>query len=403
MAAQTVAESLAQAVADADVRTVTFVPGFGASETFEAVRRRLGRELPLSFHEEVAFSVAFGSALRGRRAVALVKTHGLLKAANAVAAALSCGTTAAMSLWVFDDPEGRHSDNILDAEVILNGLGLSWTRLPASGARDAALEVLAKSETTGLPHALLIDADSCAKPDPRTLPLPLPLPAVEPAATAVLGPPPPYRRDAARHLVCPFLTRYQRAVLDARRAGANPDSVPRPDLPRIPDDAPERWHSTLRAYGAWFCALRETAPAFVAGDTGLSGLFGLPPFDSVDVICHMGGSVPLAVGAQLAGQGPVWAVSGDFSFVAAGHLGLLEAVTRNAPIKVAVFVNGRSEATGGQPVSAELVRRVLSGYADLVTWVDRPWEPSNSRAAIRDALAAEGPRVLVLDFREGLG
>jgi TPP-dependent indolepyruvate ferredoxin oxidoreductase alpha subunit len=94
----------------------------------------------------------------------------------------------------------------------------------------------------------------------------------------------------------------------------------------------------------------------------------------VDICTYFGGSIPLAAGAYAAGQKEVWALTGDFSFIAAGHLGLLEAWQRQLPLKVVIFANGRAQATGGQPVPEGVLAQVLAGYAPAVQWVERPEE-----------------------------
>jgi len=141
--------------------------------------------------------------------------------------------------------------------------------------------------------------------------------------------------------------------------------------------------------------------ALTAGDAGLSGLFALPPYDCIDVGTCMGGSTALALGAALAGRTPAWAVTGDFSFVAAGHLGLLEAAERGVPLKVVVLADGRASATGGQPVPRALVDRVLAGYQPYVRRLDDPHDPPAVARVLHEAAAADTLRVVVADFSGG--
>ncbi len=72
--------------------------------------------------------------------------------------------------------------------------------------------------------------------------------------------------------------------------------------------------------------------------------------------------VAFAIGMYLAGYQPVWSVVGDFSFVAAAHLGLAEAIQRHIPLKVLIFNNGVAAATGGQPLHAKVLEHIISGY-----------------------------------------
>lgn len=86
----------------------------------------------------------------------------------------------------------------------------------------------------------------------------------------------------------------------------------------------------------------------------------------------MGGSIPLAIGAMLAGKEQVWAVSGDFSFIAAGHLGLIEAINRELAIKVVIFNNRKAETTGGQSIHNDLLMRVLKPYEENLIIIGDP-------------------------------
>ncbi|NDD30320.1 MAG: hypothetical protein EB084_18840, partial [Proteobacteria bacterium] len=205
-------------------------------------------------------------------------------------------------------------------------------------------------------------------------------------------------RDPARHLVCPLFTRYQREVLDARRTGGEVDAIARPRLPHVPDDLPESWHDTLRDYAVAFEALRTVPRDFTAGDTGLSSLFGLPPYHAVDAVTYYGGSIPLAVGAWLAGREHAWAVTGDYAFAAAGALGLTEAAHRQAPVKVVIFANGQARATGGQTVALDDVEAIIGGYEARVHRVEDARDGVAVREAVEEATQRDGLRIVLLQY-----
>jgi TPP-dependent indolepyruvate ferredoxin oxidoreductase alpha subunit len=338
-----VAEALAATAHSAGVRLVTHVPGFGASQTFAAWP---GSHLP-SYHEEVALGMALGSAITGHPSVCLIKMHGLLKAANALVCGLSAGVTAACVIVIFDDPSGGHSDNQLPTRSMLAALeiGVDVVDDPQAGPQ-ALLQCLQRSQQQGLPRVLLIDSDGVEQPFVG------PLPAEKLGEVS-------FSSDPVGQLVCPLFGSYQRARLLSRlgqAGGVNP-----PGLPTM-QHLPAHWQPTVQAYRPWFeRALAGGRPAFVAGDTGLSSLFGLEPYRAVDAIGWMGGSVPLALGALAGGHPSAWAVTGDFSFVAAGHLGWIEARRRRLPLRVLLFDNGCAQATGGQPVEPETLRALLHG------------------------------------------
>lgn len=325
------------------------MPGHGATQAFA------GCGQPISLHEEVAWTVAHGAALAGVRSAALFKAHGFLKAANALSTSLTCGTTAALVGVVFDDPEAAHSDNVLDGIPFVQALGFE--------VFDRLEEAVAYSEERSLPVMLC--------PGLPTGPLP--------------AGPPAYRRAPGAHLVCPMLARPQFRSLSLRRAGIEPEEIALPGWP-------ERFAGSLGRYVPFMEALAATSPGWVSGDTGLPTLFGLEPYRLVEASSYLGGSLPLAIGAYLAGRRPSWAVTGDFSFLSAGHLGLLEARLRGVPLKVALFWNGRAEVTGGQPVARDLLDTVLAGYRHR--WVEEP------NADFARAAASSELEILVCDVQE---
>ena len=337
----TVAQQIAACAQQAGVGPVTHVPGFGASETFAACQQA-GLESLSCLHEEVALGIALGSALTGRAALSLIKMHGLLKAANALVCGLSHGVRGACVIAVFDDPSGAHSDNVLNSPTLLDGLEVPWMR----GARSLP-RAFQESQQRSLPVVVLIDSDEVSTPGE-------PL-SCEPLEAAGWHP------DPTGHLVCPLFGTYQRERLVARLSDP-PRQLEASQAPQLPsiDHMPERWQPTLHSYRPWFeAALAQGRPAFIAGDTGLSSLFGLEPLRAVDALGWMGGRLPLALGALAGGAAGAWAVTGDFSFAAAGVLGWIEARRRHYPLRVLLFENGCARATGGQPVEPALLEGLL--------------------------------------------
>ena len=377
------AEGLAETLHRSHVALVTAVPGHGATQTFTAWQRRTGD--PFSFHEEVAVGMAHGAALRGHRAAVLLKAHGFLKAANAIADSLAAGTTAGLLYIVFHDPTGAHSDSILEIEGAARELNLPVHRPATSAAFSALCEALQASEAQGLPHLVVLDADRATDPA-----------GADPASSA--APAVSYERDAARHVCCPLFASYQHAVLQARCAGQSPDAVERPVLPTVPADLPDAYRAPAARLVPLFEALAQVPRAVTTGDTTIGTLFCLPPYEAVDLCTYMGGSLPLAAGALAAGDGPAWAVTGDFGFVAAGHLGLLEAQQRGLPLKVVLLHNGTAQATGGQPVPPETVDRVLAGYRDRIYPLDQPSDPARCRDALDAAAARDGLAIVHADY-----
>lgn len=368
------------------VEVVTAVPGHGATQVFESCRRQFDRDLPYSYHEEVAFGIAHGCALTGGRAAVLMKSHGFLKAANAVADALSAGTLFGLVIVVFQDPQGTHSDSVLDVEPPARELGLPVT---CTGGKDVVRDVqrgLLDSEEMQLPHLVLMDADEVK----QEVEVPKPIPP--PTAT--------YRRRVHQRVCSPLFAPYQHRVLEAKRAGEDWRAIPPPELPSVPDGLPPEYRATADRYVPFFEAFQSIRRDITTGDTSVSSLFCLPPYESVDLVTYMGGSIPLGVGARLVRDRDVWSLTGDFSFLAAGSLGLLEVLQRRLPLKVVLFKNRRAAATGGQPVSASLLETVLAGYGDRIEVLEDPQNVASCRRSLRRVAETGGPRILVADYGE---
>jgi TPP-dependent indolepyruvate ferredoxin oxidoreductase alpha subunit len=247
----TTAAALARALHAAGA-VVTFVPGFGASQVFEAYAV-LAPAPVVSFHEEVAFTVAHGASLAGRRAAVLLKTHGLAKAANSALDAVTAGVTAGFVPVLFDDPHGRHSDSIADPVRLLQGVQMPYLRAGREAPVAALHAAFETSERLQLPCALVLEADAMSGPAAPEAPAPLaPLRVV-------------YRRDVARHVLCPPFAAYQHQVLQARRQEHAWEGLPRPAFPRVPDDLPPAWRPTVASYAVSVAASSRAtrgSPAF---------------------------------------------------------------------------------------------------------------------------------------------
>ena len=384
--ANTLVHALAHALHDGGVQVVTHVPGHGATEVFGVVSDLVPGPHRPSFHEEVAFGVAHGAALMGARSAVLIKAHGLAKAANAMVDALSAGTTAGLVVIVFDDPQGVRSDSIFDAGALVRGLGVPSDVATPGNAYERVFEAFARSEALALPVVLVVNTEAL---DARAAWTP---------ARAPVGPP-HYRRDVASHVVCPFLARFQHEVLMSKLSGGQWQGISMPILRHVPDDFPESWHSILQRYTALFGVFRGLRGRVVTGDTSTPTLFAFPPYECIDMASCMGGSVPLAIGAYLAGYADTWAVTGDFSFIAAGHLGTVEALTRGIPVKILLFRNDRADATGGQRFDSVALDRILDGHRACVRRIGNPEDRGEAQEVLSEAASSNEMRIVVADYR----
>ncbi len=384
----TVAQLIAHAVHDAGARVVTHVPGFGGTQVFDAWCAITATSALPSFHEEVAYTIAHGASLVGQRAATLIKAHGLVKAANSVIDSLSAGTTAGFVILVFDDTRGQHSDNIFDVPAFLRGLGILFYVPQPQNMYAAVVEAFRQSEVIQLPVALVMDVATLDQPGTyRPLEVDDALPC--------------YYRDVTQHVVCPLFAEYQRQIVTAKVFGQNWRGVSKPVVPRVPDDLPPAWQAAARVYLPFFKVFQTIRGEIITGDTSISTLFALPPYHCIDMGTYMGGSLPLAIGAYLAGYHHTWALTGDFSFIAAGQLGLVEAIQRAIPLKVVIFHNGTAQATGGQPIPPHLLDRVLEGYASSIRYIRNPQDSGKLTTVLDEASHAQELRIIVAEYHQG--
>lgn len=380
-------EVISRVLIDSKVKVVTCVPGFGGTQVMDAFAKLKNAVPVFSFHEEVAFAVALGASIAGKRSAMLTKVHGLAKAANALIDSLYMDISGGMVVLVFEDKGGSHSDNILFAEPLLKGLQLPYYRPAADEIPESIVSAFGKSETLKLPVALILDADVVNQ---DTL--------FEEKYCDFQ--PKPFQRKLLSQLVVPVFAEYQYQVLTAKLKGEKYDHIPKPKIPELPSGLPPDYAEYVKPYIPLMEVFKKVRGSIVFGDTGISTLFALPPYSCVDVCSYMGGSVAMATGACLSGYKNVWAVSGDFSFIAAGHLGIIEAISQNIPVKVLIFKNNKAQTTGGQPVSADALERVLDGYRDFVTEIRNPENSIETHKILESIAQVEKLQIVVANFHD---
>jgi TPP-dependent indolepyruvate ferredoxin oxidoreductase alpha subunit len=380
----TLATTIARALIDTGVGIATHVPGHGATQTFRAYCELTDRELPISFHEEPAYAVAHGAALVGMRSACIIKSHGLTKALNAALDSLSCGVTAAMVNVIFEDKTGAHSDNVFEIEPIVKASEMPYVRSSSASAYEDIVAAVQESERLQLPYTVLFDSaeiDSEAN-----------------AGTAVIEGPPEYHRNIFQHLVCPIFAPYQREVLVEKLRAADWRGVPKPAMPLLPESLPPDYQRAVEPYLPIFDVFKSLDFDFVCGDAGVSTLSAFPPYEIASAALYMGGSLPTVTGAYLAGKKRAWSFIGDFSFIAAGHYGLIECLLRRTPINILIYANGKAQTTGGQPLDLAILERLLDGYSRFVRYIENPNNRNEVEAVLREANDSEELRIVVANF-----
>lgn len=381
----TASQAIAQALIDLGVDVVTHVPGYGGSDTFLAYNELSLKNNKFSFHEESAFTIAHSASICGKRSASLMKTHGFMKAMNSVADAIYSSITAGFVTILFEDKSGKHSDSILEAAPILQALPVNYIQAGTPKIYDHIISALELSEQKKLPVAVIVNALEINN-------------AVSFEQKPNLKKQFSFKRDIFSHVVHPMLSEYQYKVYIARKLGGDPLSIAKPELPIAPNQFPERAKNIALKYEPFFKVFQNFRGEIVTGDTSGLGVFAFPPYDSVDIITYMGGSIPLAIGAYLAGFKNVWALTGDFGFISAGTIGLIELLQRELPIKIVVFYNKQAASTGGQPINKKILRHLLAGFEKNLLHITNPSDPFEVESILKEASAANEFKIVIVDF-----
>lgn len=340
-----------------EFKTITFVPGYGGTETFNHLNVFYNQKLKISFNEETAYSIAHGSALVGGRSAILTKSQGLMKAGNPVYDSLYTKITSAFLVLIFEDRTGYHSDNKMDILPVIQGMRMPFIYLDITNPIKSLNNSILLSEEKGLPVAVLIDSETIESEVNSNF-----------SEISFISNSEDYNRDVLNHVVHPYFADYQYNNYIYRTTGGNkPESY---ELPSIDSILPNRYKKTAEIYKPLFEIFSKVKRDITTGDTSITSSFCLPPYNQIDLVTHIGGSVPLAIGAYLAGYKNVWAVSGDFGFIASGHISLLEAVLREIPLKIFIFNNKSASATGGQDIDSRALSLILKSYNNYLLEID---------------------------------
>lgn len=343
---------ISETLIELNFSTILNVPGHGGTEVtnyFQSLNH--DTKVRICLNEEAAFSIAIGSAIFGKRSASLVKSHGLTKMANALTTTMSIGTNAANIIFVFDDVEGRSSDNILNTLPLIEAMETPYLVLQENPVKEIE-KAYQLSESLKLPVIIYVNCQDLNRQFPVT--------KIEKSQEHF-----PFQRSPYLNIACPMLTRYQRDLIEFK-LGKRKTAPKSKRFENIEAILPDHILKTYQKYLPFFEVFREIEKDFVSGDAGTSTLFGFPPNDCVDCCSYMGGSPGLAVGAYLAGANRSWSITGDFSFFAAGILGLNEALIHEIPIKLVLLANNVASATGGQELSPHLLKHFLLSFQEYL-------------------------------------
>ncbi|MFA3782402.1 thiamine pyrophosphate-dependent enzyme [Melioribacteraceae bacterium 4301-Me] len=380
-------QTIAYALTDLGIEVITNVPGYGAWGTFQAFNEISQKNNKISFHEELAYSISHAASILGKRSATLIKSQGLMKAANSVTDSLYTSINAGFVTFVFDDATGQHSDNILETSTILEGLQIPFIVPKLQSIYEQVVAAYQLSEKKKMPVVFLIDTAKLQE-------------EIEFKRRDSLKKTFDYKRDVYSHVVHPSLSDYQYKVFLSKKLGTDPVLISRPPLPLVPENLTPALRSTAEKYLPFFEVFKDVKKDFTTGDTSSSSAFALPPFNCIDLVTYMGGSIPLAIGAYLAGCRNVWALTGDFGFISAGHLGLIEALNREIPLKVVIFYNKQAAATGGQVIHKKIIMRILAGYEKYIVHLQNPNNPFEVSEILNEVNNSNELKIVLADYPE---
>ena len=381
------AQVTAQALIDIGVDVLTHVPGYGGSEVFQAYNELAMKRLPFSFHEEAAFTIAHSASICGKRSAVIMKAHGFMKAANSISDSLYSELSAGFVSIIAEDSSGKHSDSIFEIAPVLDSMGMPYIKVKTETIYDDVLKAFWESEKRKIPVALLINSLEMKN-------------EIMFEQKQNLKQNFFYSRDICKHVIHPMLSDYQYKFFLSRKLSEELQVLPKPVFPKFPDELPERARNTALKNMPVFDVFKNYRGDIVTGDTSGLSAFCFPPYNCIDIVTYMGGSIPLAIGAYLAGNKNVWALSGDFGFISAGIIGLIEAIQREIPLKIVIFYNKQAAATGGQKIDKKILRHLLAGFERFIVHISNPNDPFEVENVFKEVSAATELKIVIVDFQE---
>lgn len=193
-------------------------------------------------------------------------------------------------------------------------------------------------------------------------------------------------------------------IVKSAIAGTDAEPVKKHALPpRPPSMCPGCPHRAL----LW--SLRRSK-CFIAGDIGCYTLGFLPPLDAIDTCLCMGAGINHAHGMATVfgpGEQKIAAVIGDSTFYHSGLTGLVNLAYNKGAALIVILDNSTTAMTGAQnhPGTGVTIRGDVTINLDLenlvkalgINWIRTidPYDVKKTRKDIKEALAFEGPSVII--------
>lgn len=406
-------ESIALGLLDGGGSIFTNFPGYKSHKLFSLLKGK-----NTSVNEKIAYEIAWGSSLAGKRSAVMFKNVGLNDAADPFLNSMLVGVNAGLVLLVFDDVFVEGSQSRQDSRHYFDFYkGLWFEPYSIQNAYDVAYKSFALSERFKLPVVIRItnqlvgESGICKRKEKIKKSLPV-------------------LKNQKQYVIHPINSKYQRAELEKKNlkiqkfvenlykninkqsdkpqliifgCSNNEESLyskevmqkirfytyPLPsNLKRIVDI---KQKIIVIEQGDGF-GYQKIKNSISSGSENLISNTGLIPdksggyivsknyekvfsilknlkrclvigdlgeytkdnLDTVDACLSFGSSPAVAIGCNLAGIKNVVSVIGDGAYLHSGKNSITEAISRNIPLKVIVVCNGGSQGTGGQVIPGYL-------------------------------------------------
>lgn len=156
-----------------------------------------------------------------------------------------------------------------------------------------------------------------------------------------------------------------------------------------------------------FTSLNRIPGVTVTGDIGCYTLGGLPPYNTMNTSFAMGASIGNAYGFEMAGEKKTIAIIGDSTFLHSGIAPLMDAVYNGGKTTLVIMDNRTTGMTGqedhagtgkdlhGQPTKKIDYEQLCRAIGVEFVKHASAFRPEQVTAAVREALAFDGPAVVI--------
>ena len=146
----------------------------------------------------------------------------------------------------------------------------------------------------------------------------------------------------------------------------------------------------------------------ITSDIGCYSLGYMPPLSAGDTCIDMGASIPNALGfSKVMPDKKIVATIGDSTFLHSGITGLIDVVYNKGPVTVVILDNSITGMTGhqqnpatgfdisGKPAPQVSIEEIVRACGVKKLWIVDAYNLEETAAALREALAAREPAVII--------